>query len=149
MARMVITLFQEGGIMFASVQKYVPLAGRILLSAIFISSGISKIFNWEGTAGYMQAQGMPLSPLFLLGAIGVEIVGGLSVLVGFFARLGALALFLFLIPTTLIFHAFWAVPEAHQQIQMIMFMKNLAIMGGLLMVVAFGAGPVSFDQRKG
>lgn len=97
----------------------------------------------------MQTQGMPIVPLFLLGAIGVEVVGGLSVLVGFFARLGALALFSFLIPTTVIFHAFWAVPEAHQQIQMIMFMKNLAIMGGLLMVVAFGPGPVSFDQRRG
>lgn len=135
--------------MFENVQKYIPMAGRILLTGIFISSGVSKIFNWEATAGYMQAQGMPLVPLFLLGAIGVEIAGGLSVLVGFFARLGALALFAFLIPTTLIFHAFWAVPEAHQQIQMIMFMKNLAIMGGLLMVAAFGPGPVSFDRRKG
>lgn len=135
--------------MFEKTQKYAPLAGRILLSAIFIQAGISKIFNWEATAGYMQSQGMPLVPLFLLGALGVEILGGLSVLVGFFARLGALALFLFLIPTTLIFHAFWAVPEAHQHIQMIMFMKNLAIMGGLLMVVAFGAGPVSLDQRRG
>ena len=136
------------GIMLEIAKKYIPLVGRILLSAIFVQAGISKIFNWEATAGYMQAQGMPLVPLFLLGAIGVEIAGGLSVLIGFFARLGALALFLFLVPTTLIFHAFWAVPEAHQQIQMVMFMKNLAIMGGLLMVVAYGAGPFSFDKRK-
>lgn len=131
----------------SKLQGPVVLAGRVLLSAIFISSGISKIFNWEGTAGYMASAGMPLVPLFLLGAIGIEILGGLSVLLGLFPRLGALALAGFLVPTTLIFHNFWAFAGQMRELQMISFMKNLAILGGLLIVLGLGAGPFGLDRR--
>lgn len=128
--------------------RLAPLAGRIFLTLIFVSSGVGKIFQWDGTAAYMVAQGMPLVPYFLFGAIVLELAGGLSVMLGFKARLGAVALLVFLLPATFIFHAFWALPEAEQQIQMIMFMKNLAIMGGLLMIVGRGAGPFALDNRK-
>ncbi len=129
-------------------ERYASVAGRALLALIFVLSGFGKIFDWSGTAAYMAAKGMPLIPLFLAGAIAVEVLGGLSVLLGFQARWGALALFLFLVPTTLIFHNFWALADMERRIQMIMFLKNLAIMGGLLLVVSRGAGPLSLDREQ-
>ena len=125
------------------MKKYLPLIGRVLLGLIFILSGINKITGFEGTQQYMAAQGMPLTALLLTGAILVEIAGGLSIIVGYKARFGAAALFLFLIPTTLIFHT-----DFGNQTQMIMFMKNLSIMGGLLFVVTYGAGPLSVDDPQ-
>ncbi len=125
------------------LNRFLPLAGRILISQIFLMSGFHKIFAWEQTAGYMASKGMPMIPLFLLGAIVFELAGGLAVLTGFMARTGALLLIIFMIPTTLIFHNFWALEGMDQQIQMIMFMKNLAIMGGLFFVLSFGAGPLA------
>ncbi|MCS7020653.1 MAG: DoxX family protein [Gemmataceae bacterium] len=132
-----------------AVTCWAPLLGRIGLSAIFLISGAGKIFSWEQTAGYMSSKGMPLVPLFLVGAIVLELVGGLSVLVGYKARLGAGLLIVFLIPATVIFHNFWAFEGQEQQMQMIMFLKNLAILGGLLLVVGFGAGAYSLDNRCG
>lgn len=121
----------------------VPLIARILLSAIFIQSGLGKIMDPSGTQQYMAAYGMPLTSLFLIGAIFCEIFGSLSILLGFKARLGASLLVIFMIPTTLIFHT-----KLSDQVQMIMFMKNLAIIGGLLMVAYFGPGPISLDAKK-
>ena len=124
----------------------VPLAGRVLLSLIFLSAGWGKIGGWEGTAGYMASVGMPLVPFFLAGTIAVELLGGLSLLLGIKSRVGATALFLFLIPTTLIFHAFWNLEGQEQYMQSLMFLKNLAIMGGLAMIAAFGSGRFSLDR---
>ena len=132
-----------------AVEKFGPVVGRILLALIFLMSGINKVLNWEGTEGYMASVGMPMVTLFLIGAVVLEIGGSLSVIAGFKARWGALALIVFTIPTTLIFHAYWAVDPAQMQIQQIMFMKNLAMVGGLLIIMAFGAGPLSVDARSG
>lgn len=131
-----------------AAKQYGPLAGRILLSLMFIISGWGKITGFAGTAGYMASKGMPFAQLLLLGAIVVELGGGLMLLVGWKARLAALAIFLFIIPATLVFHDFWAADAAQAQNQMIHFMKNLTIMGGMLYVMAFGAGPFSLDARK-
>ena len=120
----------------------VPI-GRLFLSAIFLSSGFGKIFKFAGTQQYMEAKGMPIAALFLVFAIILEITGGLSVLLGYKTKWGALALIIFLIPATLIFHN-----QLSDQMQMIMFMKNVAILGGLFMVVSFGAGPLSLDNRS-
>jgi putative oxidoreductase len=130
------------------IRRYSPLAGRILLALIFLLSGLNKFAAWEGTAAYMASKGMPIVPFFLVSAALVELAGGLSVALGFRARVGAAALFLFLIPTSLIFHNFWALEGMEQQVQMAMFMKNLAIMGGLLLLVAFGPGELSLDERR-
>lgn len=130
-----------------SIAGFLPVPARIFLAAIFIWSGLGKIPGWEHTAGYMASRGMPLIPFFLLMAIILEVGGGISVILGLKARLGALALALYLIPTTLIFHNFWTFPAQEQFLQMIMFMKNAAIIGGLLMVAAFGAGGYSLDSR--
>lgn len=132
-----------------AVEQFGPVVGRILLALIFVMSGFGKITGWEGTAGYMASVGMPMVTLFLIGAIVLEIGGGLSLILGFKARWGALALIVFTIPATVLFHNFWAMEGADAFINRIMFMKNLAMIGGLLIVMAFGAGPVSIDSRSG
>ena len=130
-----------------AVKTYGPLAGRILLALIFVMSGYSKLVGFEGTVGYIASKGLPLPQLAAAGAIAIELVGGVLLIIGWQARWAAAAIFLFLIPTTLIFHPFWAV-TAGKQMETIQFMKNLCIMGGMLYVMAFGAGPLSVDNRK-
>lgn len=131
------------------MEKYTTLIGRILLSTIFLMSGVGKIFDWSGTVGYMAAHGMFAIPFFLVAAMVLEIGGGLSVLLGFKAKLGAIALLVFLVPTTLIFHNFWAIADPMaQKMQMISFLKNLSIMGGLLFVYSFGSGPFSVGKKE-
>jgi len=117
------------------------LIGRILLVLIFVKSGIGKIENFEGTAQYMASQGMPYTNFFLVGAIFFELVGSITVILGYFARFGALLLLIFLIPTTLIFHNIFADPK-----MMIHFMKNVSMFGGLLILLASGAGRFSLDS---
>jgi putative oxidoreductase len=131
-----------------AVKTYGPFAGRILLALIFVTSGWGKIGGFEGTVGYIASKGLPLPQLAAAGALVVELVGGILLIVGWQTRWAATALFLFLIPTTLIFHNFWAVDAAQQGMQQIQFMKNLCIMGGMLYVMAFGAGAFSLDNRK-
>jgi putative oxidoreductase len=123
------------------------LAGRLLLASLFIMSGFSKITGWDGTAGYMAAKGLPLVPVLLGLTILVELGGGLALAIGLKARWAALAIFLFLIPVTFVFHKFWGIDAAQAQMQQTHFMKNLAIMGGMLYVFAFGPGAYSVDRR--
>ena len=132
---------------FDQAIPYAATAGRVLMSVIFLLSGVMKLMNWQQTADTMASKDMPLIPVLLPAAAAVEILGGLSLLLGLRARIGALVLFVFLIPTTLVFHNFWAHSGAEQMNQMLHFLKNLTIMGGLLMVVSAGAGPLSFDAN--
>jgi len=131
-----------------AVKTYGPLGGRILLALIFVTSGWGKLMGFEATAGYIASKGLPLPQLGAAIAIVIELVGGLMLIVGWQTRWAAAAIFLFLIPTTVIFHAYWAVDAAQMGAQRIQFMKNLCIMGGMLYVMAFGAGPLSLDNRK-
>src|SRR5688572_14119337 len=124
------------------------LLGRILLGAIFLVSGVAKLTDWSGSLGYLASK-VPegtAAPLLFIAAI-AEIAGALSLITGTLARVGSLGLFLYLIPTTLLFHNFWALEGMEAQMQMVNFMKNLSIMGGLLLVAGFGAGPLSVDSR--
>jgi len=132
--------------MNANVTHTAVLAGRILLGLLFIISGFGKITGYDGTAGYMAAKGMPLVNVLLPAAIAVELGGGLLLVLGLKARWAALAIFLFLIPTTLVFHAFWGIDPKEAATQQINFLKNLAIMGGMLMVFAHGPGRYSLDK---
>jgi putative oxidoreductase len=122
------------------------LLGRVLLAYIFVADGYAKIGNFAGTAKYMAAKGMPLVEPLLVCAIVIEFIGGLMLAVGWKARWAAWAIFLFIIPTTLIFHAYWAVPPEQVVAQTIQFQKNLAIMGGMLYVALAGPGPLSLDK---
>jgi putative oxidoreductase len=123
------------------------LVGRILLAAIFVLSGIMKLADFEGSLGHMMAQGIPYASALLVIAAIVEIAGGLSIITGFLTRLGAFALFLYLIPVTLLFHDFWNLAGQERIAQSAQFMKNLAIMGGLLVLMAHGAARHAVDRR--
>lgn len=120
------------------------LLGRIMLGAIFLISGINKIVNPEATQQYMASMGMSATEIFLIGAILVEIGAGVSLLLGFWTQIGSAILFLFMIPTTLIFHT-----DFSSQTQVIMFLKNIAMMGGLLYIYVCGPGRFSVDMYQG
>lgn len=122
--------------------QFIPLIGRTFLATIFIHAAINKIFDFAPTQTMMTEKGLPLAGILLGGTIVFQILGGLSLVLGYKTRLGAWLLILFLIPTTVIFHDFWDVPA-----EKIDFLKNLSIMGGLLMITYFGAGPVSVDEH--
>lgn len=130
-----------------TLRKWLSLPARLLLGLVFLGSGIGKVQDFSGTAEVMASKNMPMPSFLLVGAIVFLFVGSLSLFAGFKARFGALLLILFLIPATLIFHNFWAMPEEMQEMQMIQFLKNLSIMGGLLMVMAQGPGALSVDER--
>jgi putative oxidoreductase len=130
-----------------ALQNISALAGRILLALIFVLSGFNKITGFAGTAAYMASKGLPMTDVLLVLTILIELGGGLMLIFGYRARLAAVVIFLFLIPVTIVFHNFWAAPAAEAQMQMIMFMKNLAIMGGMLCIAAFGAGRYSLDRE--
>lgn len=129
-----------------AISQFGPLIGRILIAQIFLLSGLSKIFNFAGTSAYMASKDLPLVTVLLVLTIIIEIGGSLMILLGWKARIGAILLFLWMIPVTFIFHNFWAVPADQQMVQQIMFQKNLAMMGGLLFVAAFGAGAYSISR---
>lgn len=130
------------------MQSLASFVARILLCAIFLSSAYGKITNPKVTIAVMEKRGMPAAPVGLPVAVVAETAGGLALLLGYRARWGAALLLVFLIPATLYFHNFWAYPDSEQRNQMVHFMKNITIMGGLLMVVAFGPGGLSFDGRR-
>lgn len=130
------------------VQSLVALLARLLLCVIFLTSAFGKITGYAATLEYMEARGMPAVQLGLPVAIAAEVAGGLALLVGLRARLGALLLIAFLVPATLYFHNFWTFPADQVRNQMAHFLKNTAIVGGLLMVVAFGAGGWAVDARR-
>lgn len=128
------------------VNKFGPVTGRILLALIFLTSGYGKIGGFTGTAGWMTSKGLPMAEVLLAITIVIEIGAALMIIAGYKARLGAAALFLWMIPVTFLFHNFWAMPADQQMIQQIMFMKNLGLMGGMLYIMAFGSGPMSVKK---
>lgn len=117
--------------------------GRVLISAIFVISGLSKLTAVSGTIGYIEAAGLPLAPVALAVAVALEVVGGIALIVGFKTRWVATALALFSVVTAFAFHG-----NIADQNQFIHFFKNIAIAGGLLQLVAFGGGALSLDARK-
>ena len=125
----------------------VVLLGRFFFAAIFLMAAPNH-FKSE-TIAYAASQGVPLASIVVPASGVIAILGGLSILLGYRARVGAWLIGLFLILVTPMMHNFWAVsdPMAHQM-QMIMFMKNLSMLGGALLISQFGAGPWSLDARK-
>lgn len=120
------------------------LAGRVLLSIMFILAGYSKLTAIAGTAGWFESLGIPAPTLAVIASGLVELVGGLALLVGFKTRLAALVLAAFTVAATLIAHLNLA-----DQMQQLLFMKNLAVTGGFLVLAAAGAGALSIDGRRG
>jgi putative oxidoreductase len=137
-------------------RNLITLAGRFLLALIFVLSGFNKLTNLAGSAGYMTQAGIPQILVYpgLLASIAVELGFGLLLMIGFKARMAALAIFLWFIPVTILFHFLpYREAAAHGQAmvamaQQINFMKNLSIMGGLLLIAGFGSGVWSVDGGK-
>lgn len=129
------------------VQNTFALIGRLLFALIFVPAGWSKIAGFSGVAGYIASQGVPLPEVCAAIAIAAELGLGLLVLVGWQTRWAALGLAIFVAVITPIFHNFWAVPEAQMMMQQQAFFKNLAIVGGLLVLSAFGPGAFSIEGR--
>jgi putative oxidoreductase len=123
--------------------RYLPLLGRVLLGAPFILSGLSKLAAHDATVGYIGSVGLPFPQLAWLIAIVVEMGGGALLLVGYRARPVALVVALFALATAIFFHRNFA-----DQNQLIHFLKNIMITGGLLQIVHFGAGPLSIDASR-
>ena len=128
-------------------QGAVVVLGRLLFAVIFLMAG-SNHFNKQ-TIGYAASQGVPLASIAVPLSGVLAILGGLSILLGYRAKLGAWLIVLFLIPVTLMMHKFWTVSDPMmEQIQMVMFMKNVSMLGGALLISYFGAGPFSLDARR-
>lgn len=132
---------------FTQYQDLIALLGRVFVALIFVMAGVMKIFGFESTAEMMAGQGIPMAQLALVLAIILELGGGLMVMFGWKARLGALMLVVFMIPVTFVFHSFWLHEASEIQNQMHHFLKNLTMMGGALYVMAFGAGKYSIDKK--
>lgn len=130
-----------------AVQGFISLVARLAIAAIFMASAVgNKIPQFKETAEYMASEGVPNPKFALFGAIGLLLIGGIAVILGAWTRFGAIFLLVFLAAATFYFHDFWKFTDPVQrQLQTIQFMKNLAIGGGLLSLVAFGGGPWSVD----
>ncbi len=129
-----------------AVQGFVSLLGRLMIAVVFVSAVVNKVTQFSSTAAYMASEGVPNPKFALFGAIGLLLIGGLSLILGAWTRIGAFFLFVFLMAATFYFHDFWKFADAGQrQLQTIQFMKNLAIGGGLLTLAAYGGGPWSID----
>lgn len=124
------------------------LIARFLLALMFLLAGLSKFGGLEGTAGYIASKGLPMPQLLALGTAALEVVGAVLLMVGWQARWAALALAAFTLLASVLFHNFWAMPAEQQMMQQLMFMKNLSVVGGLLVVFGLGAGTLSLDHRR-
>lgn len=131
-----------------SLQNPLSFAGRLLLAALFLPAGIAKIGGYAGTVGYISSKGLPLPEVGALIAIAVELGGGLALIAGFGTRWAALGLALFTLVASVVFHNYWALPADQQMVQQLMFFKNIAVVGGLLTLAAWGPGAWSVDARR-
>ena len=130
----------------SALSDWASLIGRLGLAALFLWSGYEKLAYMDGNVGYMKAYGMPAADLVIWPALLAELIGGALIVVGWKTRWAALALIVFTVPATFIFHAYWGVPADQVMNQQIHFMKNLAILGGLLSVFAHGSGRYALDR---
>jgi putative oxidoreductase len=128
-------------------QGAVVVLGRFFFALIFLMAGANH-FNSQ-TIAYAVSAGVPLASIAVPLSGVLSIAGGLSILLGYRAKLGAWLLVVFLVPVTLMMHKFWTVTDPMMaQIQMILFMKNVAMLGGALLISQLGAGPFSLDARR-
>jgi putative oxidoreductase len=138
---------QKGLTMLNSLQNPLSLLGRVLIALLFVPAGFSKIGGFAGTAGYIASKGVPLPEVAAAIAIAVELGLGLLLLIGFQTRWAALGIAVFTAVITFIFHAFWSMPAEQVMMQQQAFFKNIAVVGGLLTIAAWGAGAWSVDGK--
>src|SRR5262245_1026328 len=132
-----------------NIQNPLALVGRLLLASLFIPAGISKVTGFAGTVGYISSAGLPMPEVAAVAAIIVELGAGLALLAGDGTRIAALVLAVFTTAASVAFHNYWSVPVDQQYVQELLFFKNIAVVGGLLTVVGWGAGSWSLDAYQG
>ena len=125
----------------------IPLLGRLLMTYIFATSGLGKLFSWSDNVAYMSTRHLPFIPLLLAIAMVIELAGSVSLITGYRARSAAFVMFLYMIGVTVLFHNYWAATGDMAGMQETHFRKNLAIMGGLLMLAYCGPGKWALSQR--
>lgn len=128
------------------MQAFVLFIGRLLLSIIFIYSAVSQVNNWDNLTEIMTAKQIPMIPVFLVLSLVLQLFGALALIFGNKSRLGAVLLILFIIPTTIVFHDWWNLAGQDQEIEMITFMRNMAILGGLFYILVFGSGHNAYEE---
>ncbi len=129
--------------------KYIVLVGRILYAMIFVIFGLFHFTNLQGMSQYAASQGIPAPTVMTIVTGILLVVGGVSVLLGYKAQLGAWLLVIFLVPTSFLMHNFWAIDDPMQASnQMAHFMKNLSMAGAALLITYFGSGPLSLDKEE-
>lgn len=129
-------------------QSALNLIGRVLIVALFLPAGLSKMAGFEGTLGYFASLGIPAPTFALAFTIAIEVVGSIALLVGYRTSLVAIIMALFTLAAAVTGHAFWAAPADAAFIAQLLFFKNIAVMGGLLVLASTGAGGFSIDGRK-
>ena len=134
--------------MLSSMQNPLALVSRLLFAVLFLPAGIGKLTGFAGTVGYISSVGLPMPTVAAAVAAAVEVVGSLALIVGFGTRFAALVLAFFTLVASFFFHAYWAVPADQQMITQLLFFKNIAVVGGLLALTAFGAGAWSVDGQR-
>lgn len=134
--------------MTASLQNLLAFVGRLLLASLFLPAGIGKATGFAGTVGYISSVGMPQPTVAAGIALSIEILGSLALVLGLGARSAALVLAFFTLVASFYFHAFWAVPADQYMAMQLLFNKNMAVVGGLLVLAAFGPGAWSVSSGR-
>jgi len=129
-------------------QNALNLLGRMLLAALFLPAGIGKLTGFSGTVGYIASVGLPLPAVGAALALLVEIVGSVALLLGFGTRIAAFVLAAFTLVASFFFHAYWSAPADQAFVVQLLFFKNIAVVGGLLILTAQGAAGWSLDARR-
>jgi len=131
-----------------NLQNAIAFLGRLLFVALFLPAGVGKVIDFSGTVGYVASAGLPLPALGALAALLVEIIGSVALLLGLGTRYAAAVMTLFTLAASVFFHPFWSVPADQAFVTQLLFFKNIAVAGGLLTLVAHGAGGWSLDARR-
>lgn len=124
------------------------LIGRLLIVALFLPAGLAKLTGFAGTVGYFTSLGIPAPTLAVGVTIIVEVLGSIALLIGFQTRVVAFVMAIFTLAASIAGHAYWAAPADQAFVAQLLFFKNIAVMGGLLVLASAGAGAFSFDAKK-
>lgn len=131
-----------------AIENTANLIGRFLMASLFLPAGVTKLISFDGTIAYFGSLGLPMPSIVAIAVIFIEILGGIALIVGYKVKLSAIILALFTLGASLIGHAYWAVPADQAFVAKLLFYKNIAVVGGLLILTSVGAGRLSMDQVK-
>ena len=129
-------------------ENVLNLLGRIAIAALFLPAGINKLIGMEGATGYFASLGLPAVAFLIWVVIAIEVLGGIALILGYHTRFVAIGLAIFTVLASIAGHAFWAAPVDAAFITQLLFFKNIAVTGGLLVLASSGSGSISIDGRK-